>query len=268
LKVSDNGSIDQNLLVAVVEHINKYVRSYLCKDIPFFLTLDRHASRKGQEWISVCRQHNIVAVVNASYTTQITQPCDQDVNKVINSSGKYLRDLFLSSGFFDTRQVAFNLMCGVYGIQAVKPHDITTSFEKTGVFPLDPTVAEKFRSVHNDVDVEVVQSAENGNNSTRITDTQTVEELQTILNRAGGASMKLSDICKLFHDRETVQLIASSHRTRSTATQNSSSNTRKGLESAVSSVHLNCGTPAECVTVDEMFNRRSEMVAAEAKRRN
>lgn len=81
-------------------------------------------------------------MVNASGTTHITQPCDQDVNKIINASGKALRDVFLMCGFFDSHQVAFNLVCVVHGLNCVKPHDKVSSFEKTGVSPLDPSVAE------------------------------------------------------------------------------------------------------------------------------
>lgn len=43
--------------------------------------------------------------------------------------------------------------------QSVKAHHITSSFEKTGVFPLNPAIAERYRSVHEDVDSAVIMES-------------------------------------------------------------------------------------------------------------
>lgn len=47
--MSDNGYVDQNLLVAIVDHVNKHARKYVPQEKLVVFMLDGHSSRKGVE---------------------------------------------------------------------------------------------------------------------------------------------------------------------------------------------------------------------------
>lgn len=252
IKVTENGSMEKDVIAAMMKHINKYVRNFVPEEKVYAITLDGHSSRKGIEWIEVCRENRAEAVVNASDTSQVLQPCDQDVNHVIQSSTRTMRDTFLRCGTFDTKQVTFNLACAIWAYEQVTAAHISCSFHRTCVFPLRPSFAEEFKSIKNaSLSGRQVKNIEEGSSSVRVTDRHVMDVIRDIAQngREGGVSIGLDDIRKLLREHETAASIAASHRSTSTSTS---------LSDNLKNEVLDFGTQAECVTAEEAFRKRKE----------
>lgn len=124
VKVTENGSMEMDVLEAAVKHVNKFIRDAV-GDNRVVLTLDGHSSRNGTGWVDQCRANNIDAIIAPANTSHFLQPCDQYVNKRFKNAIRELRDNFCATGLVDTRKVNFNLACGVYAYEQITTQDIT-----------------------------------------------------------------------------------------------------------------------------------------------
>lgn len=129
-KVSNKGSMEKNLMVAFVKYFNGYEIQFVPQDKPIMLVLDENSSGKGVDWIEVCRKLNIIAVVNASDTSRILQPCDQNVNKMLKNYVNELRHELLLHANFDTTSIYFNLAYALYAFEKLSRVDTITNLTK------------------------------------------------------------------------------------------------------------------------------------------
>lgn len=121
------------------------------------------------------------------------------------------------SGHFETRSARFNLACCIHRMESIKCYHITSSFENKGVFPQNPSIAERFWSIHIDEKGRIAKDIRNNlgsMSSVHVSDHQTVKDIQTILSNRTEDSIKLCDINALFQRRENASSISSSHRTK------------------------------------------------------
>lgn len=63
IMVSENGSMEMDIMPAMVKHINKTFRSLVHTE-PYLFCLDGDSSRKGVEWIEECKSVSCEAVIS------------------------------------------------------------------------------------------------------------------------------------------------------------------------------------------------------------
>lgn len=81
-----------------------------------------------------------------SNTTHFPQLCDELVNNTFQTSVCSIGDDFNKHARANTRRVQFNLVCGVHAFDSIRLSDIRESFNNVGIFPLQPTFGDSFRS--------------------------------------------------------------------------------------------------------------------------
>ena len=81
-KLTENGSMEIDILAGFIDHFNSFVRQFVHPSQNILLTLHRHSSRNGFEWLRRCMRHNIDVVQAPANTSHVLQPCDKFVKKV------------------------------------------------------------------------------------------------------------------------------------------------------------------------------------------
>ena len=243
IKCTEKGSMEMSIMPAFIKHLNAYVRSFLPNDVSYLLSLDGHGSRNGVEWLELCSENRCEVVVSPANTSHFLQPCDQFVNKTFKMEMRTIRDEFAKSGILDTRSVRFNLVCGVHAYNTITVRDATASFARAGIFPFSPEFPEQFKSVSTTSDSSSTQ---------RVCDGRTVAALRdVILSNGYGHSRKLQKINEILRKAETVQNILLRCATRSPVLSAASDNKKKN-------VALDCGAPAEWLTMGQSLKKRKE----------
>jgi len=153
-------------------------------DLPLLLLLDGHKSRKGIEWINLALQHNIEIVQSPANTSHYLQSNDQEVNLIMNRVGKNVRDVLVKESDISPTNINFKLVKGTHGYNAITEAVVKSSWEKTGLWPMDFRFVQIARDAW---DGKAAQRAENEplidlTVQVRETDESIVNRLAAIVN--------------------------------------------------------------------------------------
>ena len=229
-----------------------FATSYRRECTHYLLTIDGHGSRNGLESLQECSSNGCEVVLSPANTSHFLQPCDQRVNKTFNTSIRDIRDAFNKSVVVQIRGVQFNLMCGVHAFEAVTVDNIRQSFQKTGLFPFDENFPNRFMTSKTQDEISGTTSVGQRTKGVRrrVRDRLTLSKVLEIAKGESGASKKLQELTILLRNAETVNSILMNCAPSHTASTAESSNVAKR------NVHLDCGAPAEHLTVEVMLARR------------
>ena len=85
IRCTENGSMEMSVMHGFVKHPNTFVCSFLPQDVTYFHSLECHGSRNGVEWLKISAANRFEVVVSPGNTSHFLQPCDQFVNKTVNT---------------------------------------------------------------------------------------------------------------------------------------------------------------------------------------
>lgn len=142
---SDSGSMNMHILRVFEIQLNNGVREIAIEKKPFLLTIDGHASRKRIEWLEKCVIISRDAVFAPENTSHFLQPCDKDIKKRINREMRIIRDELNKIAIFDHRTIQFKLMCADIAHERITTEYCVIAFCKTGLFPFNRNVSDRFR---------------------------------------------------------------------------------------------------------------------------
>ena len=257
VKMTDNGSMEMDVLQAFISHISKHFRKIVGKQ-SVLLTLDGHASRNGAGWIEECRRNNIEAVIAPANTSHFLQPCDQAVNKRFNSAMRELRDAYVSQCDVDTRKVSFNLACAVHAHEQITATEITKSFAGTGLYPFQLHFALRYKKNTDELREDAQCKANDlskagvasrlGSVMKRMSDKETFAKLQAAFSSTCGPSTAIQAISCILKNANTANsIVLSAQSSRSAPAVRGES---------LPMVLYAPGAAAECVTLRETLNMR------------
>ena len=95
LVVTKHGSVDKNVIIKALQHINRHARKTVPEDDYISLLFDGHSSGQGDTWLKECERLLILVVKLPANTTHTLQPCDQSVNKTFQRIVRETRDELL-----------------------------------------------------------------------------------------------------------------------------------------------------------------------------
>ncbi|XP_052083703.1 uncharacterized protein LOC127721060 [Mytilus californianus] len=118
------------------EHFIKYAQG-LTDDQPVLLIYDGHKSHVALSVIAWAKAHNIIILVLPAHCSHILQPldvgCFGPLSRILNNScHKYLREHREPINRYNIGKLATDAY-----VKALSPHNLKTSFEKTGIYPLE-----------------------------------------------------------------------------------------------------------------------------------
>ena len=154
---------------------------------------------------------NVVIVQSPANTSYYIQAADQDINLILQKSGKEENDT-LCSIIVSANAIQFKLIRIVYGYTKISEDVIRQSWDKTGLWPMDFRFVQIAESMWNgrdrlesDVaDTEIDYDPPTG----RTSDEFTVTKMKSILDDSGlSASRKIQRISILLKDTDTVNSI-------------------------------------------------------------
>ena len=202
--MSEKGSMTMQTLPLFMTHFNTFVRRHVPQDEKILMTLDGHSSRKGIDWLDEATKNNIEVAKTPANTSHVLQPCDQRVNKVINSRVRRVRDRLFEAGFNKTKSVKFKLISALAAIDDLSLNDVRVSFSVTGLWPMDMRFLKTFETNADRLKAESQEHLE----KQRKPDAVTTEECRSILdNTAFKAEEQLRNLTLLLKIRETVNSI-------------------------------------------------------------
>ena len=137
-KLTENGSMEMDILAAFIGHFNSFVRQFVHPSQNILLTLDGHSSRNGFERLRRCMRHNIDVVQAPANTSHVLQPCDKCFNKKFKDSIRETKSELDKMALTNTKTVKLKLMLGVIAHDAITGEDAKRSFRECGLFPLNP----------------------------------------------------------------------------------------------------------------------------------
>lgn len=82
LVVTKHGSVDKEVIIKVLQHINMHARKTVPADEYILLLVDGYSSRQADVWLQKCEKRCILVVKLPANTAHLLQPCDQSVNKL------------------------------------------------------------------------------------------------------------------------------------------------------------------------------------------
>lgn len=142
--VSENGSMDMNIISIFIHHLNRFVRKFVPREKHYVLLLDGHSSRKGIDWLDLCEENGCEVVQSPANTSHFLQPCDRLVNKKFQHTVRETRDSLCLAAITDTKSMRFKFLCGVRGFEAISLADIRKSWEETGLWPMNFDFADRW----------------------------------------------------------------------------------------------------------------------------
>lgn len=144
--MSEKGSMTMQTLAYFIRHLNTYLRQHAPQDEKILLTLDGHSSRKGIDWLVEASDNNMEIGKAPANTSHVLQPCDQRVNKVINSRVLRVRYQLAASGMKNTKSVRFKLITALAAMDDLSLNDITVAFASIGLWPMDMRFLRRFET--------------------------------------------------------------------------------------------------------------------------
>lgn len=148
LHVTKCGSVDREIIVKIVHHINSHVRKTLSPSLSILLLVDGHSSRNGLEWLDACERMNIIVVRLPANTTHILQPCDRYVNRRFQQTVRKTRDDLLSMCHLSWANTAYKIKLAVAGYESITAEDARKSFVSCGLWPMDYRFLQFVTSSH------------------------------------------------------------------------------------------------------------------------
>ena len=103
------------------------------------------------EWLELCIEYKCEVIQSPANTSHFLQPCDNAVNKNIQRTVRTTRDELCAMAFIDTRSKQVTLMAGVTGHESITVRDIKTSFQATGLFPMEFNFAERCKRMSDEL---------------------------------------------------------------------------------------------------------------------
>ena len=173
--------------------------------------------------------------------------------------------------FTDTRSMQVKLMAGVPGHKSITVHDIKTSFQATGLSPMEFDFAERWKRTSDKLKEEkglIQKRLETCIVATRLpavqsrrADNDTYQDVLKIVKSSSGASCKLQELLLLIQRHSTVKsILMEAGRSKSCSTQRSSNEQCEAKNTA-----LPCGAPGEYLTMRHTMDlRRQNIEKAEA----
>jgi hypothetical protein len=139
----DSGYIDKSLFDWYVRHtlvpfIQKRRELLQCPFSPVLLLLDSHSTRHDATLWRELRSINILVLTFPSHTTSVLQPLDLSVFGAFKSSLRANLDVPTERGIAVQRQSLVDAIKYAHGT-AFLPHVIEAGFQKSGIYPLDPS---------------------------------------------------------------------------------------------------------------------------------
>ena len=131
------GSMDISTMPLFLQHFQQHVRKLVPADKQVCLTIDRHSSRNGREWLEACDTLKISAVQLPAHKTHFLQPNDDLVNKPFKVGMRHLRDGILRRTLVDFGDMQLKFMLAVAGYGAITTDTARTAFRNVGLWPMD-----------------------------------------------------------------------------------------------------------------------------------
>lgn len=244
---SENGSMEIRLIKHVIEHVNKFVRKYVCPEQKYCLTLDGHSSRNGYVWLEFCRKLRCEVLQLPSDTSHFLQPCDRKVNKFIKRNVKIYREKLRKLRTINLNSIQTKMILSIVGILSVQPSDIKDSFEQCGLWPMD------FRFLNLSVEQSFTGNPQISNDESRPSDAETVQQLRSIVCSNKHPTEILEKATNLLEKTSTVHKILSKI---DVSTDHYNSREEKEITREV----LYRGTPAKCLTIGDLIENRRKLV--------
>lgn len=82
------------------------------------------------------------------------------INHRFQKTIRETRDEFYRRGMPDSRNVPFNLVCGIEAFRCINVADNRESFAKTGILPFEPCIGENFKTFEENTKIEPACAAE------------------------------------------------------------------------------------------------------------
>lgn len=124
---SENDSIEKRIIKFVIEHVNRFVRNLVLAEDAYCVTLHGQSSREEWQWLEQRKTLKCSVVQLPSSTTNILQPCDQQINKLYKRALRNARDNIVKPTQLDTRTVR----CGMI-VSTATFHEKTVGSIKKG----------------------------------------------------------------------------------------------------------------------------------------
>ena len=137
LIVTKHGSVDKEVIIKVVQHVNMHARKTVPADEYILLLVDGHSSRQGDVWQQECEKRPILVVKLPANTTHLLQPCDQSVNKTFQGTVRNTRDELLMMSHVPWANSAFKIKLTVAGHLALTPEVARKSFVEAELWPMN-----------------------------------------------------------------------------------------------------------------------------------
>ncbi|CAC5366940.1 unnamed protein product [Mytilus coruscus] len=144
-EVSESGWSNTEIFSNYMEnHILKYI-PHRTSDIPVLILFDGHKSHISLELIELARKENIILFVLPAHTSHILQPmdvgCFGPFERIFNNEcHKFMRQ---NCSQPITRYNKCGLACKGY-LHALSPSNLQSAFRKTGIYPYDPHMVDRY----------------------------------------------------------------------------------------------------------------------------
>jgi hypothetical protein len=138
---------DELSLAWLTDVFDRYTKEE-CRRSYRLLILDGHGSHVTPSFIEYCHQRRILLAVYPPHSTHRLQPLDVVLFKPLATaySSELGRQTYRSQGLLSVNKSDFIPLFKSAYATAFTPSNITTSFEATGIWPMDPSrVTEKFK---------------------------------------------------------------------------------------------------------------------------
>ena len=126
--MTKHGSMDKEVIIKEVKHINQHARKTVPANDYIILLLDGHSARQGEAWLRKCKKLRILVVKLLGNTTHLLQPCDQFVNKCFQRTVRSTKDKILTMSHLSWANTALKLKIEVAGHGALTPDIAGKSF--------------------------------------------------------------------------------------------------------------------------------------------
>lgn len=229
----------KGILSKYIEHFNEHVRRIVPEDVQVLLLLDGHKSRQGLEWIEAAVDEAIVVAQSPANTSHYLQAADQDINKIIQQSGRRAKEI-LSSMTISSENVQFKIIRCMIGYESVSENSVRQSWSKVGLWPMDFRFVGIAREMWTGQNQESArQGLESAADSGREPDKSVVTRIKEIVNSSQiSDERKMQQISIIIREAESANSILM--RSGQSA-QNSQGIARTSAASAQRAVSSNLG---------------------------
>ena len=136
--VADTGYMNDELMLAWIAHFEKH-SAHRQRGTWRLLLLDGYGSHHTLEFINYCEEHYIIPFGLPSHSTHFLQPLDVVVFQPYKHYHAEAIDRSARLGCSDYNKLEFFNDFEYFRRQALSPSTIKAAFEKTGIWPFNPT---------------------------------------------------------------------------------------------------------------------------------